>query len=55
VEKNCIAEDNILKLQELFEGCHNAEVAVANTRELSKARSRPRKMQRPRKVTHCNN
>jgi hypothetical protein len=42
-EKHCIVQDDILKLQEFFEGHHN-------TRELTKTKRRPRKMQRQTRV-----
>jgi hypothetical protein len=50
VEKHSVVNDDILRLKEFFEDCHDTAINSGKTRESSKAKRRPRKMQRPRRV-----
>ena len=47
-EKHRVIETDMLKLQEFFEGCHNADVHSSKYARLMEGKKRPKKTARPR-------
>jgi hypothetical protein len=50
-EKHRVFETDIIKLQEVFEGIHDAKVHSGEYKRFTEGQKRPKKMPRPRKGT----
>ena len=50
MERYSIAEDDILKLQEVFECCHDAHILRGEYNWIFEGKRRSRKMERPRRL-----